>query len=106
MSAILSALLVEMTLITYRGGISGANKNNPIPHLPVPADYAGAVIIFGALSLLPGRASRPAGIFAWGLVLATGINLFTETNIPGISFISPSNPSAQPTPITTTTQGA
>jgi len=98
-SSVVTALLVELGLITYRGGISGSNKNNPIPHLPVPADYVGAVLIFGALSVLPGQAQRPAGVFAWGLVLATTLNLFGGTNIPGISFISPSNPSATPTKI-------
>ena len=99
MGTIFSALLVELGLITYRGATSNTNENNPIPHLPVPADYVGAVLIFGALSLFPGQAARPAGVFAWGIVLATALNFFASTHIPGISFISPSNPSAQPTKI-------
>lgn len=99
MSGVISALLVEMALITWRGASQGTTKDNPIPHLPVPADYIGAAVIFGALSMVPGQAQRPATIFAWGLVLATALNLFADTSIPGISFISPSNPTAQPTKI-------
>lgn len=91
---VLSALLVELALITYRGA-TGVDKRQPIAGLPVPAEYAGAFLVFGALSLIPGRGKAPATVFAWGLVIATALNLYpengTRVDVPGLTFISPSS---------------
>ena len=98
MTGVLAALVMELALITYRGAGSKNQANNPIKNVPVPAEYAGAFIVFGGLSLASGRAQVPATVFAWGLVVATALNLFPETgqkiNLPGLSFISPSVPEA------------
>ena len=96
MNGVIAALIVELGLITYRGGGTDTAKQNPISKIPVPAEYAGAFIVFGALSFANGRAAPAANVFAWGLVIATALNLFPETgpkvNLPGLTFISPSNP--------------
>lgn len=100
MTGVLAALVMELALITYRGAGGKNQANNPIKNVPVPAEYAGAFIVFGALSLASGRAQVPATVFAWGLVVATALNLFPENqnlprvNLPGLSFISPSVPTA------------
>ena len=76
MSGILSAFMAEIILITYRGAKAGKlTKDLPVGHLPVPADYVGAMIIFGLLSALPGDLKRPAGVMGWGLVVATALNV-------------------------------
>ena len=86
MGTLLSAWLAELVLITYRGATRGTTANNPIPHLPVPADYAGSFIIFGALSFIPGEGQRVAGLMGWGLVLATALNFY---NPGGLATTSP-----------------
>jgi hypothetical protein len=76
MSGILSAFMAEIILITYRGAKAGKlTKDLPVGHLPVPADYVGAMIIFGLLSALPGELKRPAGVMGWGIVVATALNV-------------------------------
>jgi hypothetical protein len=96
MNGVIAALITELALITYRGAGTKNQTQNPIPKVPVPAEYAGAFIVFGILSFATGPAAAPANVFAWGLVAATVLNLFPETgptvNLPGLTFISPSNP--------------
>jgi hypothetical protein len=102
-TGVLAALVAELVLITVRGNGADNQKFNPIPRIPVPAEYAGAFIVFGLLSLPTGRAQVPANVFAWGLVVATALNFFPETGpnvkLPGLTFISPSTPTASPTNI-------
>ena len=92
-NTVLTALVIETALITYRGVAKDAAKNNPLPPFPVPASYVGAVVVFGVLSVLPGRAAVPAGVFAWGLVVATALNFFNEPATPAfiknLKFIAP-----------------
>lgn len=90
---VLAALFVELALITYRGAAQ-PGKVQPVAGLPVPAEYGGAILVFGALSFARGAGATPAALFAWGLVIATALNLFPESgptvNLPGLTFISPS----------------
>ena len=89
MNTITAAWLAELVLIAYRSGKqTGAVR--PIPHLAIPSEYGGPVIIYGALSLVPeGPWSGPAGLVGWGLVLATFLNLWDP---PG----SKTNPGTAP----------
>ena len=48
--------------------------------LPLPADLAGAAIIFGILGLLPDSASRAAGAFGWAFVIASYLNLWNPSS--------------------------
>ena len=94
MNPVLSAFVAELVLITYRGVSKDTTKQNPLAPLPVPAAYAGAFVVFAVLSTLPGRARTPAGVFAWGLVIATALNFYTETGAPQfaqkpLTFIAP-----------------
>ncbi|MDA8312833.1 MAG: hypothetical protein M0Z46_19920 [Actinomycetota bacterium] len=69
---LLAAFVVEIGLITYRGfRCAGA-------HLPPPADYTGAVLIYGGLGLAAKtQAAHVAGLIGWGFVVATALNLWT-----------------------------
>ena len=94
MNTVITALLAEIVLITYRAASRDTTKTNPLAPFPVPAAYLGAFTVFGVLSVLPGRAQVPAGVFAWGLVIATGLNFYTSTGAPAftqapLTFIAP-----------------
>lgn len=72
----MAAFVVEVGLIAYRGFKKATAE--PIPHLPLPADYTGAVLIYGALGLLGKTKAEPvAAAVAWGFVVATLLNLWT-----------------------------
>ena len=69
---LLAAFVVEIGLITWRGFKCAGN------HLPPPADYTGAVLIYGALGLASKtQAANVAGLIGWGFVVATALNLWT-----------------------------
>ena len=69
---LLAAFAVEIGLITYRGFKCAGN------HLPPPADYTGAVLVYGALGLASKtQAATVAGLIGWGFVIATALNLWT-----------------------------
>jgi len=74
--SILPPWLLAIAIITYRGAKNGNNANNPVPHLPLPADFVGAFFIFGALSLVSGEAEGIAQAAAWGLDVAILLNLW------------------------------
>ena len=77
MNVITTAWLAELIAITYRGSKQKGNAR-PIPGVALPFEYASTFIIYGALSLIPeGPASRVAGLFGWGLVVATVLNLWS-----------------------------
>lgn len=81
MTGVLGAAFVEVVLITYRGLTTNKTLGGPIKGLPLPADYVGAVVIFGGLSLLGNTsASGVASVFGWGLVVATALNLWTPNS--------------------------
>ena len=70
---LLAAFVVEIGLITYRGFKCAGH-----PHLPPPADYTGAVLVYGALGLASKtQAATVAGLIGWGFVIATALNLWT-----------------------------
>lgn len=80
MGGIISAFMAEVILITYRGAKAGKlTKDLPVGHLPVPADYVGAMLIFGLLSALPGNLKTAAGYAGWGLVVATALNVLPDS---------------------------
>src|SRR5208282_6328290 len=81
MGPLLTAWLVEMGLITYRGAKQGKFAQNPIPHLPLPSEYVATFIIYGALGLVPEGGQRAAAAFGWGLVVATFLNLWDPTTL-------------------------
>ena len=79
MTGVLSAFFAQVVIITYRGVKGGTS--GPIKGLPLPADYVGATIIYGALGLLGGTQAAPVATLAgWGLVVATLVNLWTPKN--------------------------
>jgi hypothetical protein len=77
MTGVLTAWLAEMAIITYRGAKLKRYDANPIAHLPLPSEYAASAVIFGTLGVFGGRAQAPAQLFAWGIVAATLLNLWT-----------------------------
>jgi len=76
-NGVLPAALAEVVVITYRDVKNGSSTDNPIPHLPLPSQYTAVMIVYGALSLFSGDASKFAALFGWGLVAATLLNLWT-----------------------------
>jgi len=74
---VINAAIAETIVITYRDVKNGSNKDNPIPHFPLPSQYVSVVTIFGLLAFLPERADRVGSLIGWGLVVATVLNLWT-----------------------------
>jgi hypothetical protein len=70
--------LVEIGLISYRAATNAkvSEHPRPIPGLPLPGEIAGAMVVFGALSIIPGNGQRVATAAGWGLVVATLLNLW------------------------------
>ena len=91
---LLAPALVETILVTYRDVRAGTNQINPIPHLPMPSQYASVVIVYGALSLLPQSASRLASLIGWGFVVATALNVWA----PGATIRNTNAAPAAPAP--------
>jgi hypothetical protein len=81
MGPLLTAWLVEMGLITYRGAKQGKFATNPIPHLALPSEYVASFIIYGGLALVPEGGQRVAAAVGWGLVVATFLNLWDPTTV-------------------------
>ena len=81
MTGLLSAWLVEVGLITYRGSKQGRYTGNPIAGLALPSEYVATFIVFGGLGLIPGQASRVAAVAGWGIVVATFLNLWDPATI-------------------------
>lgn len=79
MGGILAAWLAEIAIITYRGFERGTS--GPIAHLPIPADYIGATVVYGALGLMGKTQAAPvAALLGWGFVVATLLNLWTPNH--------------------------
>ena len=88
MNTLTTAWLAELIAITYRGS-KQLSYPRPIASVAMPFEYASTFIIFGGLSLIPeGPASRVAGLFGWGLVVATVLNLWSPPGAtPGPSAV-------------------
>lgn len=72
---LLGAFIAEVALITYRGF---STTTGPLGHLPLPANYTGAALIYGALGLMAKTKAEPvATALGWGFVVATLLNLWT-----------------------------
>jgi hypothetical protein len=96
---LLSAWMAELILITYRGSLRGSTASNPIPHLPVPAEYGSTFIIYGALAFIPESGQRFASLVGWGLVAATFLNLWNPGKLaaptPGTGSPGPTSSKAK-----------
>lgn len=95
MKPIVNAAIAETIVITYRDVKNGSNADNPIPHLPIPAQYASVVIVYGALAFFPERASNLAAMIGWGFVLATVLNLWTPGGQVKLASANASSPPLQ-----------
>lgn len=83
MFGVLSAWLVEVMIIVYRDvKRSDVANNNLIGGLPLPADFVGTFVVFGALGALAevDSARTVAGLAAWGFVVATAVNILNPSN--------------------------
>lgn len=96
MKGLLAAAFAETAVISYRD-----LKSEKMP--PPPADFVAVAVIYGGLALLPDSASTVAGMFGWGLVLATLLNLWNPTNPTG--GLGPATYQKAPTPTPTVTAG-
>ena len=73
---LLAPATAETALIVYRNVRKGEAAKLPVPYLPVPAQLISVAVVYGGLSLVPDRYDRIAGLFAWGVVIATALNVF------------------------------
>lgn len=71
--ALTTAFVAEVAIISWR-------DHHAYNLLPLPADLAGAAIIFGLLGLVPESGGRAASAFGWALVVATFINLWNPNS--------------------------
>jgi hypothetical protein len=82
MSSLTAAFLAELVIITYRNIKQGNTAKYPLP-MPLPADYAAGIIVYGGLGIfahVSDDAAKLAGLVGWGLVVATAMNLFAKTS--------------------------
>ncbi len=103
MNTLTSAWIAELVLIAYRGSKQqGAVR--PIPGLAMPSEYASTFIVYGALSLIPDSSpyARVAGIFGWGIVAATLLNLWSPPGSVTAGQVKQIAPTAQPTTASST----
>lgn len=100
MKPIVAAAIAETIVITYRDIKNGSNKDNPIPHLPIPSQYTSVVLIYGALAFAPEVASNVAGMIGWGFVVATVLNLWTPGGSVKLATANASAPTSSPPPST------
>ena len=90
MDSLTAAWIAEAILITYRGSRQTSVTPRAIDRLAMPSEYAATFVIYGALSLVPeGPGARVAGLFGWGVVVATLLNLWDPTTV-GKSTAGPS----------------
>lgn len=77
MSGLLGAFIAEMVLVTYRGVTGGLKVPQQAPlHAPLPSTYTSAVIVYGALGILPKSLAPLPTLIGWGFVVATFLNLY------------------------------
>ena len=85
MSSLTLAWIAEIIAISYRSAKRASVGKNPIVSplapLPLPSEYVATFIIYGALSFVPGRGQQAAGLFGWGIVIATVLNLWDPSTI-------------------------
>jgi hypothetical protein len=104
MTPVVTAAIAEAIVITYRDVKNGSNKDNPIPHFPLPSQYASVAIVYGALSFAPKTFENVAGAIGWGFVVATLLNLWTPGG--GVKLATTNATAPTTTPTTTATSAA
>lgn len=91
MKSLLAAFFAEVALITYRAfsqsGVTGGGISTPAQapiNLPLPAYYTAPIIFYSALALIPDSGAQFAAALGWGMVVATGLNLWNPVNIAAV----------------------
>ncbi len=97
MKPIVNAAIAEAIVITYRDVRNGLNKDNPIPHFPLPSQYASVVLVYGALAFFPEKGDNLAAMIGWGFVVATLLNVWTPGGKVKLSTIESKSPTKTPT---------
>ncbi len=67
--------VIEVGLVTWKGILNKSNKDNPVPHFPLPSAYLAVAIVYGILALPSGELARVAQWVGWGYVVATALTL-------------------------------
>lgn len=82
MTGLLAAWVAEIGIITYRAvKLNAAQGAGTLAGLPLPSEYAASFLYYGALSLVPSAsgASKVATALAWGMTIATFLNLYPNS---------------------------
>jgi uncharacterized membrane protein len=98
---LLSAWLVAVAIITYRG-VKQTPRTTPLP-MPLPSTYASSFLIYGGLGLLPPQASPFTTAMGWGLVVAMGLGLWNPNSKNGPPQVN--NPTQTAEQLAATTKG-
>jgi hypothetical protein len=97
-SPVVNAAIAETIVISYRDIKNKSNVDNPIPHFPLPSQYASVVIIYGALSFFPEQGQGLAALIGWGFVLATVLNLYSPGGSVKLATVNSTAPTTGVTP--------
>jgi hypothetical protein len=92
MSALITALVAELGIITWR-------DLHQQKIFPPPSDYAAAAIIFSIFGLVGEWNARVATTLGWGIVLATFLELWdpsSPTNVSGAPGAATGTPGYNP----------
>jgi hypothetical protein len=82
MTGLLAAWLAEVGIITYRAvKLNAAQGAGTLAGLPLPSEYAASFLYYGALSFIPqsSGASQVGTALAWGMTIATFLNLYPNS---------------------------
>lgn len=93
MSPVAAPWIAQLVLMSWR-----SVKRDKRP--PLPSEVLASFVFFGTVSLIGNSQPRIASVLGWGIVVATGLNLFPEAVAPNfgggnsVAATTPSGPSA------------
>lgn len=104
MTGLLAAWLAEIAILTVRAfRQTSAQGAGTLAGLPLPSVYAASFVYYGGLSLISGEAAKVGTALAWGMTIATFLNLYPNSTGLGGGTTSPATtaPASAVTPTKT-----
>jgi hypothetical protein len=104
MDPLLLPWVVEIGLISYRDMTQGnaSQGDKPEKRPPLPSELAATFVVFGAFTLVSAANPRLGGLLGWGIVLATGLQVFGKINSSTVAKATGSNSSGAAKAVTGT----
>ncbi len=102
MTGLFSAWIFEIAILTVRAFKQNAAQGaGTLAGLPLPSVYAASFVYYGGLGLIPASsgAAKVGTALAWGMTVATFLNLYpNSTGLGGTTAPPASSPSSTVTP--------